>query len=403
MSGKTRVFFGVAALGALLGLIYSGTSTVDFIAHLDRQLHPVTCTLLPGMSEPSRLDPSSEGCKVALFSPYSSFFRDKYWGGIPYSLLAMGLFGFAFILALWAIATGRGHEIGPSLFMLFSGVVAAVVSIVFFFISIGKLHTVCTTCVGTYISSAVLLVGGVLAFLGSASDRKVSNETASGVGIKMGILAVEMGAAVLVPVVVYLATLPPYERYVTSCETLKSTEDRAGSLLSIGGKDGRTEALLVLDPLCPACKAFHRRLGETRYAKDFAYKLLLLPLDSECNWMLKDSMHPGSCLLSKALYCAGDRVNSVLEFIFENQEQLRMDGIGKRQDQIRAKIVEAFPNIKDCLDLPDTAIRLNKALHWAVKNSMPVLTPQLYLNGKRLCDEDTDLGLEYSLAQLLGK
>ena len=43
-----------------------------------------------------------------------------------------------------------------------------------------------------------------------------------------------------------------------------------------------------------------------------------------------------------------------------------------------------------------------KSLRWAVANALPVMTPQLFVDGKRLCDEDTDLGLEYTLTQMLG-
>ena len=31
----------------------------------------------------------------------------------------------------------------------------------------------------------------------------------------------------------------------------------------------------------------------------------------------------------------------------------------------------------------------------------PVLTPQLYVNNTRLCDADTDLGLDYMLSRLI--
>jgi hypothetical protein len=48
-----------------------------------------------------------------------------------------------------------------------------------------------------------------------------------------------------------------------------------------------------------------------------------------------------------------------------------------------------------------TKTRLAQGLRWAIKNQLPVLTPQLYVGGKRLCDEDTDLGLEYTLSHML--
>ena len=404
MSKKTYVFFGIAALGAVLGLIYSGTSTADFVAHLDRQLHPVSCTFFPGLTEVSQLDPTQEGCKVAMLSPYSSFWRDKHWGGVPVSLAAMGLFGFALMLSVWAMAGRRGHELAPGLLALLAGLAAAGASAAFFYVSMTKLHTICTTCAGTYISSALLLVGGVLAFLGGRSDRRDGEPTQSGRGVvlTLAIGLAEMGICVFLPFAVFLNTVPTYDKYVGSCETLKSSEDKGGVLIPIGG-GGATETIFVLDPLCPACKAFHRRLGETSFAKSLNYKLLLLPLDAECNWMLKDSMHPGACLLSRAMLCAGGEAGKMLDYIYDNQEEMRMAGLGKQPEKIREKILSKYPAIKECIDSPDTTIKLNKALHWAVGNSLAVLTPQMYVGGKRLCDEDTDLGLEYAMTKLLGK
>ena len=34
------------------------------------------------------------------------------------------------------------------------------------------------------------------------------------------------------------------------------------------------------------------------------------------------------------------------------------------------------------------------------ENNIPVSTPQMYLGKRRVCDEDTDLGLRFTLAQL---
>ena len=45
--------------------------------------------------------------------------------------------------------------------------------------------------------------------------------------------------------------------------------------------------------------------------------------------------------------------------------------------------------------------RLNKSLRWAVKNQMQVLTPQFYVEGVKLCDQDVDLGLDYALTTML--
>ncbi|MBL6975024.1 MAG: hypothetical protein ISR64_04770 [Deltaproteobacteria bacterium] len=406
MSKRTTIAFVIAAFGAFLGLLYSGVSTSDYAAHLDRQLHPVSCSLLPGLTEASQLDESVQGCKVALFSPYSAFWRERYWGGIPYSLPALGLYGFALILCGWAFVSRRGHEIGPSAALFMAGLISTGASLVFFYISLTRLNTVCTTCVGSYVGSALLLTGGVLVLQFSRADRWVAppkSRTGGTLFLWLTLLAVEMGLAVSLPVFVYLETQPDYGKLVMECESLKVRKDKDSVLFDLGGGARSFEAILVLDPLCAACKAFHRRLEASRYSSELAYKVLLLPLDAQCNWMLKDSMHPGSCLLSKALLCAGSRAELLLEFIYENQEQLRMDGIGKSFDKIRERVEARFPEIHDCLDLPDTRIKLNKALRYSVANSLPLLTPQVYLDGKRLCDEDTDLGLDFAMGRILGQ
>lgn len=463
MSTKTRWFFGIAALGALLGMIYSGFSTTDFISHLDRQLHPVNCSLLPGLSETSQIGKEAQGCTVAMFSPYSSFWRDKYWGGVPISLFGLGLFGFALALAVWCVLSGRGHKLLPSLFLLFSGLVAVGTSLVLFVISLTELHALCTLCVGTYFGSGILLLGALLAFFAARADRAAADSNLStvlrqarrrgarspwsepsldgGAGeeaweagaavletaaeeklqapakgaapLAFLLLAVEMGLAVFLPAEIYLATLPDYRGKVTGCETLKAPADKDSVLLPLrrtsGGApaaaagSGGTEALLVLDPLCQACKAFHRRMESTPLASGLSYEALLLPLDTECNWMLQDSLHPGACMLSRALICAGSEAGTMLGYFYEQEAALTADSKAGRLDAMKQKVLARYPGIASCIDAPETKIKLNKTLHYAVRNALPVLTPQLYLNGKRLCDEDTDLGLEYSLVQLLAK
>lgn len=401
MSRLTGAFVVVAVLGALLGVVYAGVSTGDFAAHLDRQVHPVSCSLLPAQ------DAGGEGCKVAMQSPYSSFWRDRWWGGVPVSLFALGLFAFALALGVWSLASRRAHDLWPSLFLLASGVVAAGASGTYASIALGKLGTVCQTCAGMYLASAVLLAGAMAAAMTAVKDRRLTLAAAAeddtpaatfgGFGA-FAALSVEMGLAVLGPPALYAASLPDYDKHVLDCERLASREDPRGVLVPLGGQG--TEAVMVLDPLCPACKAFHETLHSA--PRDLDMHMLLMPLDAECNFMLKDSLHPGACLLSKGLLCAGPRASELLDFVFEQQDDLRSAGRGRRLDRIRETLVGRFPEIDACLDAPETAIRLNDALRWAVDNALPVITPQLYVNGKRLCDEDTDLGMEYALRRLRG-
>jgi len=47
--------------------------------------------------------------------------------------------------------------------------------------------------------------------------------------------------------------------------------------------------------------------------------------------------------------------------------------------------------------------RLDEVLQYAVENKVRVSTPQLYVSGKRVCDEDTDMGMRFALGKLAPK
>ena len=59
--------------------------------------------------------------------------------------------------------------------------------------------------------------------------------------------------------------------------------------------------------------------------------------------------------------------------------------------------------MKGCLGGALVKNKLTKSLRWAVANAIPVLTPQLFVGNSRMCDEDSDLGLEFTLAKMLSK
>src|SRR5438094_4434548 len=77
----------VALLASLAGCAFAAMSTSDFMQHLDRQVHAIHCSFIPGAG--SELGES--GCRTVMMSPYSSFFREAVWGGIPISLWALAV------------------------------------------------------------------------------------------------------------------------------------------------------------------------------------------------------------------------------------------------------------------------------------------------------------------------
>jgi hypothetical protein len=111
-------------------------------------------------------------------------------------------------------------------------------------------------------------------------------------------------------------------------------------------------------------------------------------------------VHPGACAVSEAMLCEPAAADDILAWAFKNQAELR-DIAGKDDNTIRQRIERQFPTLKGCLGSTRIRNQVNKSLRWAVANALPVLTPQLFIGDRRVCDEDTDLGLEYTVAGML--
>ena len=56
--------------------------------------------------------------------------------------------------------------------------------------------------------------------------------------------------------------------------------------------------------------------------------------------------------------------------------------------------------IRDIDHLVLRVVDLDKMLRFIVDNHLPISTPQMFLGDRRLCDEDTDMGLAYTMKRL---
>jgi uncharacterized membrane protein len=381
----------LALIGSLLGLLFASYSTMDYAEHLDRGLHDVHCSFIPGAAPTSE----AEACRAAMYSPYSALFRESMWGGVPISLFALGAFAFlgGFALYLW-LARGSAPKAALR-FFAGVGVTPLLVSLLMLTISITKLGHLCKTCVGIYISSLLLAIGavsGLFTLKGEARPRL-------GLLFPVGWLAA-LGITTLIPAVVYASSVPDERPYLSKCGSLKQPKMTVGSPLKIHGSRAVQPVLFFEDPLCPTCRAFHERLLDEGVFERFDVDLVLFPLDSECNWMLDEPLHPGACIVSRAVLCGGDRVRQVLEWAYD--EQVYLTRAGKAgANVLRAAIKQRWGDeLLKCVDDRKTDVLLNQHLHFASDNGIPVSTPQMYLGTKRVCDEDTDMGLRFALTEL---
>src|SRR5579871_1999277 len=199
----------LALVASLFGLVFAAYSTYDYAQQLDRQVHAVHCSFIPGAPVSTDAD---NPCKTALFSPYSALFRTTYWGGVPISLFGLGAFAFFVGFAAYLLVGGRevSRYAHPTFAALALGPLAA--SIVMFTISITHLHALCKLCVGIYVSSVVLAVAALLGLLAHAREvrafaemqRQGARDARPGGSLLMPVVAiVSLGVASVLPALVY--------------------------------------------------------------------------------------------------------------------------------------------------------------------------------------------------------
>jgi hypothetical protein len=389
---RERIFAWIGVAGALWGLVFAGISTLDYSSHLDRGLHDLHCSLIPGADA----SVAGEGCRAALNSPYSAFFKRDIWGGIPISLFALGCFCFLLGYALTIALSTRRTSRGGGLLYAALAISPLLVSIVMFSIALTELGTICKTCAGIYIGSLALGISAIGVAASSWSEREPWSFGSLSLA---ALVASTMLLWVLAPSIVYAALAPDQTPFVTQCGQIKIPKESHGALLGMPGRTAQKHAIFFEDPLCPTCKSLHERLRDAGVLDRLDVELALFPLDSDCNWMLDQPLHPGACKVSKAVLCAKSPA-AMLDWAYDNQAQLAeaAKSGGKALDQMITGRWGA--DVTRCMGDRATLLKLNRHLHFAAANAIAVSTPQVFIEGQRLCDEDIDMGLMFALRTL---
>lgn len=393
-------------LASMAGFGFAAVSTYDSAAHLDRQVHGIHCSYLLGAGKEDAAGTS--GCYATLMSPYSSVFRKSVWGGVPVALAGMSVFGFLIFWTLLMMIQRRLDDPRAAGFLFAATGLPTLTSVVMGYIAIADLDAVCKMCVGIYVSSGVAFVtAGVLLYFACKEGRFAARGAAAKKGapvawgtlVAMFCLGVGFVAA---PVATYAAMAPDFSHYAGSCGTLTDPRDAERILIPFGPQNRELEMVEVLDPLCVACGLFERRFSSMEEAKEVRRKVMLFPLDNTCNWMVDEAIHPGACAVSEAMICARERASEVLDWAIDHHEEI-LSRTRQRPEAAAAMVKGRFPELASCVGSAAARAQLNLSLRWAVKNQLQVLTPQVFVGGRRLCDEDTDLGLEYALTRLMAR
>ncbi len=404
-----RLLLILLLLASLLGFAFAAVSTYDSVAHLDRQVHGVHCSYLVGVGQKDAS--GSSGCYATLMSPYSSVLRESIWGGVPVSLAGMSVFCFIFFWGMWLLLGKRLHDPYAVGFLFASTALPFLSSAIMGYLSIVTLNTKCQLCMGIYGASTVaFFAAGALFFTlrkhASGDFQKDDDERRlQPIRLSFATLCLAFCLGVLfvaVPFITYAAIAPEFSAYIGNCGSITHPQDPQGVLVPIGSQESDTEIIEVLDPLCGACGIFERRFESMPESAVVSRKLLLFPLDNACNWMVDEAIHPGACVISEAVLCAGTDARQVLNWAIDKQEAI-LKATKHNPNAAARMVTQRFPNLGRCIGGTAVRARLNLALRWAVKNQLQVLTPQIYVEGLRLCDEDTDLGLDYALPRLIAR
>ncbi len=411
---KLRPALIVFLLAAAAGFTFAAVSTADFVQHLDRQTHSLSCSFVPGLGRDAS---GSSGCHAALMSPYSSAFRTWLWGGIPTTLAGMAVYAFLFWRAARMALDGKATDKAATTFLLAATGMPVAASIVYGSISAFILGELCKTCAGMYASSAVLAIAAIALVWGARKpsppppaeegddeappenlDAAPAPTPAYGMTFAWG--AAEASAFVVAPVLAYLVLAPDFSDKLGQCGELIKPADPAHLFVPLGGPPNGVKAIELIDPLCPSCAAFEDRLAFSGLDARLSRSAVMFPLDNACNWMVGSAVHPGACAISEAVLCAEGDGTKVLAWAFEHGEAIKTASAADPAAAARM-VGEAFPGVRGCVGSDKARQRVNRSLRWAVQNQLPIVTPQLFVDGVRLCDEDTDLGLDWALTKML--
>ena len=293
---RPRPFLVLFTAAATAGLVFASFSTYDFVQNLDRQVHGIHCSFIPGLTG-AELDATS-GCHITMMSPYSSVLRQAIWGGLPIALPAMGVFAYLLFRGLDVLFNRRERDRGLAAYLLLAACLPFATSLVMGYLSIVQLGAACKLCIGIYTSSTLALIGaaGFWATAGNKPSKRYDPlapeddevddsppQSMLGDHIKSFLQGVLF---VLLPVMLYVALAPDFTTTIGSCGALKKADDPYGVMVALDHNSGGVPSIEVFDPLCPACRAFENRLDASGLGVKLNRKAILFPLDSTCNWMV---------------------------------------------------------------------------------------------------------------------
>lgn len=273
----------------------------------------------------------------------------------------------------------------PEAYMCALGEIAFVISMSLACLSVFEIQKICILCFFTYFLNLVL------ALIAKPKDENFLSVLVISVKDLISGLKVKKYAALFIALVIVaigLLTFTTVSDVLAPQVKIKKEYSRKADSYGVvsGNILGDEKATLVVheytDYQCPFCfvlnTMMHRAVSELKNLKVVHHNL---PLDMECNPMMKSQMHPGSCLLAKYAIAAGlqgkywDMNNMLFDKEFVDEEEVlkaAKDIKGLDVEKLKADAYsdkvnnELKKEIKESIELGiegTPAIRINMETH----------------------------------------
>jgi protein-disulfide isomerase/uncharacterized membrane protein len=340
---------------------------------------------------------SGDSCEKVASSSYSAIRGIPLLGDIPVALFGLGFYG-AMVFGFYKLNQSKEEtDFRETLDLLFYfSILAIVIDLLLFLISIFLIGTVCGLCFLTYIVSISLF--GIIFFLRKNSKDNelisiVPNLKKNLINYTIAFLAFfSLGQAIGKSTSAQVSIgsedgTGSYSSRIQAYETRPNLEIDTKGSSTAGSPSAPVTIIKFADFNCGHCMHTSHLLNEMLTEFDGLVKVVYMnfPLDGACNRLVQ-GQRPGSssCVAASAVLCA-DKQGKFKPFY---------DGLYKDTElgvmhtttsvlNLAAKINIKMPEFRSCMGSGLPSLQLEKEVNQAEKLNIQS-TPSLYINGKAL-------------------
>jgi len=320
-------------------------------------------------------------CNAVESSPWASLF-----GHFPLAGFAAGWYAAGLLIAAMAILPAWRRNGLKAL--LAHSIAALVASIFYLFIMVTQIKLLCLLC---------LVVDGLnLVYVAVVwSLKRYSNHLNRGPKSQFNSFAiVSVVALVITALGIQGSFSDPNARSLTQADIdymaakmaaypRQSVPSLEGEHPIMGNPTGKITIIKYSDFQCPSCKAGAYTVHPMvqRHPELVRFEWRAFPLDSACNRMVKQKMHPYACEAAKAAFCMNRRghFKEFYEYLFDHQEQISTElifeeaqALGVTRDELSA-----------CMESDEIKKMLDRDIEDGVVLGVES-TPTFFVNGRKI-------------------